>query len=257
MLQKSSNPAFAKINFASYAKTGEGIMTINGVINKSLLLLLIIIVGASITWNMVFQGNASVTGLMIGGLIMGFVFALATIFKKEWAHITAPLYAIAQGLFLGAVSAFIESSFLTTETGAATAQSGIVMKAVALTFAVFLLMFLLYRNRIIKPTKKFMLGVTAATGAIALMYLLNIVMGFFGSGLSFLHSSGPFGIIISLVIVAVAALNLILDFKFIEDGVNQGAPKQMEWYFSFGLMVTLVWLYIEILRLLALLSGRD
>jgi len=256
MFNKSSNPVFAKTSFAPYT-TAQGVMTMQGTMNKSILLLLLVIVAASYTWNMVFQGNASVSGLMMGGLILGFIFALATIFKKEWAHITAPLYAVAQGLFLGGLSAFIESSFLTTETGMATTQSGIVMKAVALTFAVFLLMFLLYRNQIIKPTKKFMMGVAAATGAIALLYLVNMIMSFFGSGLSFLHSGGPIGIIVSLVIVTVAALNLILDFKFIEDGVKQGAPKYMEWYASFGLMVTLIWLYIEILRLLSILANRN
>ncbi len=256
MFNKSSNPAFAKANFTSYTAT-QGVMTMQGTMNKSILLLLLVVVAASFTWNMVFQGNTSVGGIMTTGLILGFIFSLVTIFKKEWAHITAPLYAVFQGLFLGGLSAFIEASFLVTETGAATTQSGIVMKAVALTFAVFLLMFLLYRNQIIKPTKKFILGVVAATGAIALLYFVNLIMGLFGVNIPFLHSGGPIGIVVSLVIVAIAALNLILDFKFIEDGVQQEAPKFMEWYAAFGLMLTLIWLYIEILRLLSMFANRD
>jgi uncharacterized YccA/Bax inhibitor family protein len=207
---------------------------------------------------MVQQGNASVGGLMMGGLILGFITAMVTIFKKEWAGITAPIYAVFEGLFLGGVSAFVEAAFFASkEPGVASTSNGIVFNAVALTFGVFLLMLLLYRNQIIKPTQKFMMGVAAATGAIFLLYLVNMIMGFFGASMPFLHSNGPLGIGISLVIVVVAALNLIIDFKNIEDAVAQGAPKYMEWFGAFGLMVTLVWLYLEILRLVALLTGRD
>lgn len=256
MFSKSSNPVFAKADYSAYSAS-QGVMTMQGTMNKSILLLLLVIVSASVTWNMVFQGNTSVMGLMMGGFFIGLIFALITIFKRDWAHITAPIYAIAQGLFLGGLSAFIEASFLTTETGAATGNSGIVMKAVALTFGVFLLMFLLYRNKIIKPTQKFMMGVVSATGAIALMYFIHIILSLFGGGLPFLYNGGPLSILISLAIVTVAALNLILDFKFIEDGVKNGAPQKMEWFASFGLMVTLIWLYIEILRLLSMLANRN
>ncbi len=260
---KTSNPVFSKNTFApSYAGTAQGVMTMQGTINKSILMLAIIIVAAAFTWNMATAGNTTAFTLMIGGAIAGFILALVTVFKKDWAHITAPIYAVCQGLFLGGVSAVAEmalSQTVVNEAGeiVSSTSSGIVLNAVALTFGVFLIMFLLYRNRIIQPTKKFMMGVVAATGAVALLYIVNLVMGLFGAPLSFLHSPTPLGIGISVVVVIIAALNLILDFKNIEDGVAQQAPKQMEWFAAFGLMVTLVWLYIEILRLLMLLANRD
>lgn len=259
---KTSNPVFSKNTFAqSFAGTTQGVMTMQGTINKSLLLLAIIIVAASLTWNMAQSGNSSAFGFMIGGAIAGFIFAMVTIFKKNWAHITAPIYAVCEGLFLGGVSAIAEMALSqrVNEYGEVIVSNsgGIVFQAVALTFGVFLIMFLLYRNRIIQPTKKFMMGVVAATGAVALLYIVNFVMGLFGAPLSFLHSPTPLGIGISVVVVIIAALNLILDFKNIEDGVAQQAPKQMEWFAAFGLMLTLVWLYIEILRLLMLLANRD
>lgn len=258
MLQKSSNPVFSKSTFApSLTATQQGVMTLQGTINKSIILLLTIIVSASLTWNMVQQGNTSVGGIMMAGLILGFITAMVTIFKKEWSGITAPIYAVFEGLFLGGVSAFVEAAFFASQEPGAATSNGIVFNAVALTFGVFLLMLLLYRNQIIKPTKKFMMGVAAATGAVFLLYLVNMIMGLFGVNMPFLHSNGPIGIGISAVIVVIAALNLILDFKNIEDAVAQGAPKYMEWFGAFGLMVTLVWLYLEILRLVALLSGRD
>ncbi|MDR2962996.1 MAG: Bax inhibitor-1/YccA family protein [Bacteroidales bacterium] len=258
---KTSNPVFSNNVFAqSYSGTAQGVMTMQGTINKSLLLLGIIVVAASFTWNMAMQANTTAYTLMIAGAIVGFVLAMVTVFKKDWAHVTAPLYAVCQGLFLGGVSAFIQMAVVAPRIAqgeVAPAMGGIVFQAVALTFAVFFIMFLLYRNRIIQPTQKFMMGVVAATGAVALLYIINLVMGFFGSSLTFLHSPTPLGIGISVVIVIIAALNLILDFKNIEDGVAQQAPKKMEWFAAFGLMVTLVWLYIEILRLLTLLTNRN
>jgi len=260
-LSKTSNPVFSKNVFAqSYAGTAQGVMTMQGTINKSILLLVIIVVAASFTWNMATQGNGAAFTLMTAGAILGFITAIVTVFKKDWARITAPMYAVFQGLFLGGVSAVIQMAVVApriAEGELAPATSGIVFQAVALTFAVFLIMFLLYRNKIIQPTQKFMMGVVAATGAVALLYIVNIVMGLFGAPLSFLHSPTPLGIGISIVVVIIAALNLILDFKNIEDGVAQQAPKNMEWFAAFGLMVTLVWLYIEILRLLMLLMNRN
>lgn len=258
MLQKSSNPVFSKSTFApSFSSTQQGVMTMQGTINKSIILLLTIIVSASLTWNMVQQGNASIVGIMMAGLILGLITAIVTIFKKEWAGVTAPIYAIFEGLFLGAVSAFVEAAFFASQEPGAASSNGIVFNAVALTFGVFLLMFLLYKNQIIKPTQKFMMGVAAATGAVFLLYMVNMIMGLFGAQVPFLHSNGLMGIGISLVIVVIAALNLIIDFKNIEDAVAQGAPKYMEWFGAFGLMVTLVWLYLEMLRLVSLLTGRD
>ena len=259
MLEKSSNPVFSKTTFApSFTATEQGVMTLKGTINKSIIMLAIIIVAASLTWNMVQAGSSSAITWMIAGAILGLVTAIVTMFKKEWAGFTVPLYAVFEGLFLGGISAFIEMSFLTSkEPGAIATGNGIVFNAVALTFGVFLLMLLLYRNQIIKPTQKFMMVVASATGAIFLLYMVNMIMGMFGTSIPFLHSSGPIGIGISLVIVVVAALNLILDFKNIEDGVAQGAPRYMEWIGAFGLMVTLIWLYLEMLKLVALLTGRD
>ena len=159
---------------------------------------------------------------------------------------TAPLYALAEGLFLGGVSSLFEARF-----------PGIVMQAVLLTFGTLFALLMAYRSGLVRATENFKLGVVAATGGIALVYLATIVLGFFGIGIPYIHESGLVGIGFSLFVVVVAALNLVLDFDFIETGVEQGAPKYMEWYGAFGLMVTRVWLYIEFLRLLAKLQSRD
>ncbi len=254
LLEKSSNPAFKKFEF-SQAISQEDSMTIKGTVNKSFLLLGIVIVAASITWNMAFDRNAYVGMLTTGGAIMGFIFALITMFKTQWAAVTAPLYAVAEGLFLGGISAFIESAFVNQEVGLANGSSGIVMNAVALTFGVFLVMLLLYRNEIIKPTQRFMMIIVGGIGAIALVYLASFIAGLFGANpFAAIFSNGPIGIGFSLVVIVLAALSLILDFKFIEDSAKQGAPKHMEWYGAFGIMVTLIWLYLEILRLLSKLQ---
>ena len=182
-----------------------------------------------------------------GGAIGGFVVALVTIFKKEWAAVTAPLYAVLEGLFLGAVSAMFELRF-----------PGIVMQAVGLTFGTLAALLLAYRSGLIRATENFKLGVVAATGGIALLYLVNIGMRLFGfEGMGFIHESSTIGILFSVGVVIVAALNLVLDFDFIEQGVEHGAPKYMEWYAAFGLLVTLVWLYLELLRLLSKLQSRN
>jgi uncharacterized YccA/Bax inhibitor family protein len=250
MLEKSSNPAFSGNVFNSQAQsyTQQNTMTIKGTANKSLTLLGLILVSALVTWKMAFAGNAMVMPLMIGGLIVGTIFSFITIFKPEKAKFTSIVYALAEGLVLGGVSATYEMSMVNPETGAG---SGIVFNAVMLTIGVFFLMLYLYRQQIIKPTRKLAMGLMVAMGAIAIVYLIDMVMGFFGSSVGFIHSSGPLGIIISLVIVVVAALNFILDFKNVEDGVSQGAPEYMEWYCAFGMMMTLVWLYLEMLRLLS------
>ena len=170
---------------------------------------------------------------------------MLTIFKKRWASITAPLYAVLQGLFLGGISAIFESQY-----------PGIVIQAIGLTFGTLGVLLLAYKSGWIKPTENFRLMIVAATGGIAVLYLISFVMGFFGSSIGFIHSNGLFGIGFSLFVVAIAALNLVLDFDFIETAVEQGAPKHMEWFGAFSLMVTLVWLYLEILRLLAKLRSR-
>ncbi len=252
---KSSNPIFGKTMSSVSGKFAMSeTMTLNGTINKTFILFITVLVAASLTWKLANPFNPEllqenygmVTGLMIFGVIGGLIAALVTVFKKEWSAVTAPMYAVFEGLFLGGVSAFAEAMY-----------PGLVMQAVMLTFGVFLLMLFAYRTGLIKPTEKFMMGVMVATGAIGIVYLVSMVMNMFGGEIPMIHSNGWVGIGFSLVVVAVAALNLILDFKFIEDATAQRMPKYMERYGAFGLMVTLIWLYIEILRLLMKLQSRD
>jgi len=245
---RSSNPALGKNTFNNYAYAGDqsSVMTIQGTVNKSFLLVLLVVLSASYTWKLMAEGNtSSMTIFMIGGAIGGLVTALITAFKKTWSSVTAPIYAVLQGLFLGGVSAFFNAQY-----------PGIVIQAVALTFGTMFGLLFAYKSGLIKVTENFKLGVVAATGGIAIAYFLSFILGLFGVNIGFMHSNGPVGIIISLVIVVVAALNLVLDFDFIEHGAESGAPKYMEWYAAFGLLVTLVWLYLEILRLLAKLNSR-
>jgi uncharacterized YccA/Bax inhibitor family protein len=183
---------------------------------------------------------------LIVGVIGGFITALITSFRPQSSAISAPIYAVFEGLFLGGISAVLEMQY-----------SGIVIRAVALTLAVFAAMLFFYKSGIIKVTQKFMLGVFAATAGIALVYLVSFIAGLFGANLAFLYGNSNLSIGISLFVVAIAALNLVLDFSFIERAAGSGAPRYMEWYGAFGLMVTLVWLYLEILRLLAKVASRD
>jgi uncharacterized YccA/Bax inhibitor family protein len=183
---------------------------------------------------------------MLGGLVGGLVVALVTIFKKEWSPISAPIYALLEGLALGGISAIFDKSY-----------PGIAMQAISLTFGVTFVMLLAYKFRIVQATRGFKLGVIAATGGIAIVYLISMVMSlFFHTQMSFLYAATPLGIGISLFVVIIASLNLIIDFDMIETGARMGAPKYMEWYGAFGLMVTLIWLYMEILRLLSKVRRR-
>ncbi len=244
MAMRTANPALGSKTFqqfGSYAAGREGAMSVQGTVNKCGLLVILAMAAAAYAWNTPGSWSLWMPLGAIGGLVM----ALATVFKKEWAGFTAPAYAVLEGLFLGAVSALFEQQY-----------AGIVINAVALTFGVLFMLLIVYKTGVIKVTQNFRLGVAAATGAIALVYLLSFVMGFFGVRMPFIHSNGLLGIGISVVIVVVAALNLVLDFDFIERGADHGAPKFMEWYAAFGLMVTLVWLYLEILRLLSKLQSR-
>ena len=245
---RTANPALSSKSFENLVITDEK-MTINGTVNKTALSLLILIVGAYYTWNLFYeQGDISaVYPWMIGGGIGGFIVALITIFKKKYAPITTPIYAFLEGLLLGGLSAIFESMY-----------PGIVIQAVALTFGTLFSLLFAYRSGLIKVTENFKLGVVAATGGIMIVYLISFVMSFFGSGLAIMdiNNSSWFSIGFSLFVVVIAAMNLVLDFDFIEQGAERGAPKYMEWYGAFGLTVTLVWLYIEILRLLAKLRGR-
>ncbi len=243
-------------------KAAPGKMSLQGTINKTLILLGLCAATAVVVWEFVTPGGnapaqVSYSLPLFGGLVAGLVFAMITIFKPKAAPFTAPLYAISEGAFLGAISGMYAERFGTIENGAVSLNSDMVLQAVMLTFGVLGAMLVAYTTRLIKPTEKLKTGIIAATGAIFLVYMVSIVMSLFGANMPFIHDSGPIGIGISLIIVGVAALNLVLDFDYIETGVNVGAPKYCEWYGGFTLLVTLVWLYLEILRLLGKLQSRD
>ena len=252
-MMRSGNPAlksstFLDLGTGTVVQSGAGAMSLNGTVNKTAFLLILTLVGAMYTWAMFFSGNADqLMPWVLGGAIGGFVVALVTIFKKTWAPVTAPLYAVLEGLFIGGISAMFEQRF-----------PGIVMQAVGLTFGTLAALLIAYRSGLIRVTENFKLGVVAATGGIFLLYMVNIGMRLFGfDGMGFIHDSSLMGIGFSVVVVIIAALNLVLDFDFIEQGVEAGAPKYMEWYAAFGLLVTLVWLYLELLRLLSKLQSRN
>jgi uncharacterized YccA/Bax inhibitor family protein len=238
---RSGNPVLTDKTFnISIAQADR--MTINGVVNKSAIMLGLVLLSAFWIWDKFYSTLiiSDIMPFMIGGIVGGLVVALITVFKPQYSNITAPLYAILEGLALGGISAFMETQY-----------PGIVIQAVALTFATFFSLLAAYRSGLIKVTENFKLMVVAATGAIFLVYIVSFVLGMFGTSIPYIHDSGWVGILFSLVVVAVAALNLVLDFDFIENGAEEGAPKFMEWYAAFGLIVTLVWLYLEILRLLS------
>lgn len=237
---RSSNPVLKESAFTGQIATGQS-MTIQGTVNKTGLLLLCVVVTSAYTWGLSHSQNPdAAVPWMMGGAIGGFIMALVTVFKKEWSPVTAPIYALLEGFFLGGISAYFERAY-----------PGIAVTAVALTFGTLLALLLAYKAGLVRATRGFKLGVLAATGGIALVYAANMIMSlFFHTQISVLYSSSPLGIGISLFVVVIAALNLILDFDMIENAARLGAPRYMEWYGAFGLMVTLIWLYLEILRLL-------
>jgi uncharacterized YccA/Bax inhibitor family protein len=241
---RSGNPALTAATFDSLVGVGGDRMTLAGTANKTGLALLIVIATAALTWNR-FLGPEAEMPLLWVGVVGGAVVALVTVFKKDLAPITTPVYAVLQGLALGTISLFYETAF-----------PGIVINAVGLTFGTLAALLLAYRSGLIRATENFKLGVVAATGGIALLYLVSFGMALFGRSIPFIHDSGPIGIGFSVFVVGIAALNLVLDFDFIEKGVERGVPRYMEWYGAFGLLVTLIWLYLELLRLLAKLRRR-
>ena len=248
---RSGNPTLGQNVFLDSASgsvsTRDGAMTINGTVNNTAFLLILAMVGAMFSWSQFdTNGVGAMTAYVMGGMLGGLVFAMITIFKKEWAGYTAPAYALLEGLFLGAVSAIFNARY-----------HGIVMEAVGLTFGTLGALLMAYRSGLIRATEKFKLGVVAATGGVAIFYLIGMVMSLFGHPIQAMYTGTPLGIGISLVVVVIAALNLILDFDMIEQGVAMRAPKYMEWYGAFGLVVTLVWLYLEFLRLLMKLNSRN
>lgn len=248
---KSSNPALNEKSFQglSIAGTGGDVMTVRGTMNKLGFMLLLLMAGAFFTWGAFAKGQ-NVSVWMWGGAIGGLVLALVMTFKKEWAPYLAPAYAIAEGLFIGAISAMYNYAL-------AEQMPNIITNAVGLTVGVAVAMFLLYNFRIIRATERFKSIVFTATAGIAIFYLIVMVLRLFGVNVAFMHDSSMLGIGLSVFVAGIAALNLIMDFDMIEQGAAYGAPKYMEWFGAFGLLVTLVWLYLEILRLLSRFASRD
>lgn len=241
---RTSNPAMKEKAFAVVA-AGEQTMSLQGAVNKTIALLGLLIIAAGFTWNLFFnQGPDAMLPVMAGGFVGGCIVMLLILFVARWSPLLAPLYAVLEGLALGGISALIEYNY-----------PGIVLQAVGLTFGVLFSLLFAYKIRLIKVTHNFRMGLVAATGGVALVYLAGFIGRFFGWQIPYIHESGVVGIGFSAVVVVIAALNLVLDFDFIERGHGR-APKYMEWYAAFGLMVTLVWLYLEILRLLSKLRSR-
>lgn len=252
-LFKSGNPTLSENKFRDTVLadvlTHENAMTVKGTLNKFGFLFLMVLGTSFYSWKE-FAGGGNVVPMIWTGALGGLVIAIVLVFKKEWSPYLAPAYALMEGLFIGAISAMYNSAF-------AEKAPNIVINAVGLTFGVAIAMYLLYSFRIIKATEKFKSIIISATIGIALFYVIVMVLRMFGyDNMPFLHEGSPMGIAFSLFVVAIAALNLILDFDMIEKGVEMGAPKYMEWYGAFGLLVTIVWLYLEILRLLSKVSGR-
>jgi uncharacterized YccA/Bax inhibitor family protein len=242
---RTGNPALREDVFTATRYDGGGTMTVQGTVNKTALLLVLALATATASWVLGTSGGPGLGGWAIGASLVGLVVAIATIVRPRWSPVTAPIYALVEGVVLGLVSMLFEARY-----------PGIAIQAVALTFGVLGAMLLLYRTGVIKVTQRFRAGVLAATLGIAVVYLVALVLGLFGVQVSLLYDASPLGILISLVIVVVAALNLVLDFDLIDRGSRAGAPAYMEWYAAFGLLVTLVWLYLELLRLLARLRER-
>jgi uncharacterized YccA/Bax inhibitor family protein len=254
----TANPAFNEAVFrrSAYAGTAGQVMTVEGSAIKTGILVVILLATAMFTWvqgagvqvgpNGQVQIPPQIFGLLALGGIGGLITAFITIFMPRVSPITAPIYAALEGLALGGISVLIDIRY-----------PGIAIQAVGVSVGTLICLLVLYSARMIRNSPKFTLGVVAATGGICVVYVIDMLMSFFGSRIPFIHESGLLGIGFSLFVVVIAAMNLILDFDFIEQGAARRAPKYMEWYGAFGLMVTLIWLYIEVLRLLAKLRGRD
>ena len=247
---KSGNPTLTAKSFQKTLHTGvDGeVMTERGSLNKFGLLMVLVLASASFTWKAAAEG-VNVIPWTLGSLIAGIVIVLALTFKPMWGSFLAPIYALVQGVLVGGISAYYNDAF-------SHIAPNLIMQAVGITFGVVIAMFGLYRFGVIKATEKFKAIIFTATAGIAIFYLLAIVLRLFGIQMPLIHSSGTWGIVFSLVVVSVAALNLILDFDMIEQGSAMGAPKYMEWYGAFGLLVTIIWLYLEILRLLSKFARR-
>ncbi len=238
---RSGNPALSAKTFQNLESSSKGVMTLDGTVNKISISLIILLLCSYYTF------STQNTSFVFIGLIGGLITAIITIFKKQWAPYTVPIYAALEGLALGGISSIYEHMY-----------TGIAQQAIFLTMGIFAALLFAYKTKIIQPTENFKLGIFAATAGIGVVYLISFVMSFFGSGLSIMsiENASMMSIGFSFFVVVIASLNLVLDFDFIEQGAEMGAPKYMEWYGAFGLLVTLIWLYLEILRLLAKLQSR-
>ncbi len=241
MPDKSANPTLSAGTFSGLAASDDP-MTLAGTVNKAAMLLALVLIGAGWVWNVYFATHETdaVLPYVLVGSIGGLIFALITSFIRTAAPYTAPVYALLEGFAIGGTSAFYEAQ-----------QPGIALQAVGLTMGTLLCMLAAYRFQIIKVTERFKMGVAAATGGIFVLYIVDLILMFFGYPVAMIHQGGVWGVVFSLFVVSIAALNLVMDFDFITRGVAQRSPKYMEWYSGFALVVTLVWLYLEILRLLA------
>jgi uncharacterized YccA/Bax inhibitor family protein len=235
---QSSNPVF---NEKSLAKESAGYVgqetrtfTLQSAINKTFVLMGLLLLTSVIGFK--FANPIFIIGGAIGGLII----VLIAVFKKEWSPVLAPIYAVLEGLFVGGISSIYAGAY-----------NGIILQAISLTLLVFFSMLVIYKTRIIPVTNKLRVGIVMATGAIFLVYLLSFILSFFGINMPMIHESGPIGIIFSLVVIGIAALNLLLDFDLFEKGEQMNAPSYMEWFAGLALMITVVWIYIEMLRLLS------
>ena len=253
----TSNPAFNQSMFAGYDQVygaeRSTVMTIQGTIGKTFALLAILSATAIYTWSATVNGQLQPVVLPAAG-IGGFILAMITIFRPSLSPWTAPVYAAFEGVFLGALSCLIENSMV--DQLGEPRYPGIAIQAVSMTAGTLFVMLFAYRTGLIKVTDRLRAGIVGATGALCLVYMIAFVASLFGANVPFINDPSPIGIGFSVFVVGLAAFNLLLDFDFIEKGAQAGAPKYMEWYGAFGLMVTLVWLYLEILRLLRKFQDR-
>ena len=239
---RSGNPVLTSNAFNLKSDYSDK-MTIGGTVNKTFLTLMILVGSAYYSWTYISITNV----LAFPSVIVAFIVGIITIRKKEWAPVTVPIYGVLQGIFLGIISNMFNTLY-----------DGIVITAISYTLCILFALLSVYRLGIIKPSENFKLGVAAATGGIAILYVVNFVMGIFGSGIPLMdiNNSSMYSIGFSVFVIIIASMNLVVDFDFIEEGAEKGAPKFMEWYGAFGLMVTLIWLYLEILKLLAKMNSR-
>lgn len=244
---RTANPTLNDRVFTNApATTGGETMTINGAVNKTFFLTILMVLSAGSCWNIAASNPAIGMPILWGSAILGLVLVLVSSFKPVWSPVIAPIYGVVEGGFVGVISYLYNTAF-----------DGIVLQAALITIGILFALLFAYKSGLIKVTENFKLGVVAATGGIMIVYLATWILGMFGISIPYIHGSGLIGIGFSLFVIGIASMNLVLDFDFIENGATHGAPKYMEWQAALGLLVTLIWLYVEVLRLLAKLNSRD